>query len=884
MFSSEQWLANSGADFYNGVATTSVRLAGDSYLTLDNAGSATSTQKCTLSCWFKRTELTVLSNIFHSANDSGGASFGISLDAADSISVTQYSGASPFSASAYDFGVTVAPRKFRDTSAWYHLVVTIDTTLGSGTTNEADRIKIYINGTRQTVVATSDGSGSQDFADEDQTVASFQDGKQRWGATVTGSQIAHIYLAECNGVDGLALDASYFGETKNGVWIPIAPNVSEYGNHGFRLQFTSTAHDAPASLGSADTDNIGADSSGKNNHFTAVDAIGTHDCAMPDSPENNFATLNPLDDDGHTNAEGNLKVSGNVIYGHEKSTFAVTSGKWYFEGKLATQQNDTGIGLANQNASTLSHYLGQTADSVGYVSDGRFFYNGSSTSYTSWTTTDVGQIAFDADTGEIWIGKNNTWMNSGNPANGTGEVATVTWNEFIVSARTVGSGAMVFNFGQDASFAGALTGSAVGDETDGNGYGLFKYAPPNLFLSLCTANLEEPTIGANSLTQADDHIQTITYIGNGGTIVIPNNDETEPTTPSSMSFSPDFTWYKCRTGGANRWHYLFDTSRGEGKALYSNLTYYENQESVINAQTFETNGTKIVRSSGDHLNNDNDTYVAWNWKAGGTPTATNSAGAGNTPTAGSVKIDGVNLGSALAGTIPATKISANTTSGFSIVTYTGTGTAGTIAHGLGAIPNMYMVKCLDNSASTDHWYVYHAGIASNAEDYEIYLNLTARAYENNNYPWNETKPTNSVFSIKTLQDVNQSSKLYVAYVFADVEGYSKMGAYIAVSGSGSTPNNDGVFVYLGFRPAWIMIKYTGSGAWNIHDNTRSLINPMQNYLMPASSEAEATTEALEFLSNGVKMRSASGFFDHPAGGDFIYMAFAEQPFKYANAR
>ena len=124
----------------------------------------------------------------------------------------------------------------------------------------------------------------------------------------------------------------------------------------------------------------------------------------------------------------------------------------------------------------------------------------------------------------------------------------------------------------------------------------------------------------------------------------------------------------------------------------------------------------------------------------------------------------------------------------------------------------------------------------------------------------------------------------VAYCFAEIEGYSKFGNYTAKSGSGSTPNNDGVFVYLGFRPAWIMIKRSDStGNWNIHDSVRSPTNAMQNFLL-GTAVVEQTSEAIDFLSNGVKMRSASGYFDHPADASFIYMAFAEAPFKYSNAR
>ena len=142
-----------------------------------------------------------------------------------------------------------------------------------------------------------------------------------------------------------------------------------------------------------------------------------------------------------------------------------------------------------------------------------------------------------------------------------------------------------------------------------------------------------------------------------------------------------------------------------------------------------------------------------------------------------------------------------------------------------------------------------------------------------------------MFSLGNSVDVNENANNYVAYCFRAVEGYSKFGTYTAISSSASTPNHDGTFIFLGFRPAWFLIKRTSqSGEWNLHDSVRSPINPMQNFLLPNASNAEVTSEAIEFLSNGVKMRSASGYFDHPTGATFIYMAFAEAPFKYANAR
>jgi len=461
-----------------------------------------------------------------------------------------------------------------------------------------------------------------------------------------------------------------------------------------------------------------------------------------------------------------------------------------------------------------------------------------------------------------------------------------------------------------------------------------------------------------------------------------------------MSFSPDFTWYKCRAGGANRWHYLFDTSRGDGKALYSNLTYYENQESVINAQTFETNGTRIVRSSGDHLNNNDDTYVAWNWKAGGlTPSktykvkvvsdstdfghgtgsnkyqffksdgstgfgtngvdldlqeggtytfdwshssaqshpirfsltndGTHSSGTsgGSEYTTGVVKNDSaytttITVASGVAnlyyycqshsgmgaevrtnatsgqtnfdGSILSVSNS-NTTAGFSIVVYTGVASSNqTVAHGLqvgevATVPEMVILK---KRGSASNWNVIHPDRASN--DHYMQLNSDSASI-NTNTPFAAAALTSTVFTVGANDgDVNTDGQSHIAFCFASVEGYSKFGSYSG--NAASTTPFDGTFVYLGFRPAWLMLKRKDtSGQWRIYDYKRSPNTPTINYLdelLSADSdaaEAEGSTSRLDFLSNGFKLRgSASG--TNKSGGTYIYMAFAEAPFKYANAR
>jgi hypothetical protein len=601
-----------------------------------------------------------------------------------------------------------------------------------------------------------------------------------------------------------------------------------FDSNGFTIDSTSASLNTSSAtyiyMAFADTRDLAfwRDQSGNGNDWQPTN-LNYQDTVF-DSPTNNYCTLNPLDKDGHTNSEGNLKVSGNVIYGHEKSTFAVTSGKWYFEAALTVQQNDTAIGLANQSASTSDHYLGQTTDSVGYLSDGRFFYNNSSTSYSSWTTSDVAQIAFDADTGEIWIGKNNTYQNSGDPANGTGEVVTVSWNEFIPAARTVGSGALVFNFGQSG----------------------FTYTPPTGFLALSTANLPEPSINPANGDSPQDHFNTVLWTGNSA----------NPRSITGVGFQPDWVWAKQRTGNGGGWedHQLYDSVRGTQKVLRSNTTNAELENpSNGGVQSFDSDGFAIQGPSGSlNMNNTGENSVAWNWKASNATAVSNTAG-----------------------TITS-QVSANTTAGFSIVSYTGNGTNGaTIGHGLGATPAMIITKKRNSALA---WYVWHQQLSG--ANYGVALNTLDAEATFSYGTWGTKNSTiiTATQGINGLTNVNASSDTYVAYCFNSVEGYSKFGSY---TGNGST---DGTFVYTGFRPAYVMVKrYTDVGNWQMFDSSRDLYNPEDGRLYANLSDSENDAASIDFVSNGFKLRATSGD-NNSSGQSYIYMAFAENPFKYANAR
>jgi hypothetical protein len=811
MFSNEQWLANSGGDFYNGVATQSLRFDDGSSAYLTRTPSSAGNRKTwTWSGWVKRGALGS-SYYMPFGADSGGGTGG---------ALYFYNDFLHFGQGATSYRITNAV--FRDVSSWYHVLLTLDTTDATA----VDRVKIYINGNQVTSFSTTNNpSVNADLAFNNNVAHAV-------GADIPNTGARNYfdgYMSDVNFIDGLALTPTSFGEFKNGAWIPVDTSGLTFGTNGFRLKFDQVG------VGTASSSTIGADTSGNTNHWTSSGIVAS-DCAMPDSPENNFATLNPLAvGSGETFSEGNtdLLLAGSGSGG--VGTISMTTGKWYYEIDYNYLSNtpfsdytSLGICLLSSELPPTTNIFSASGVIAYYANNGKSYINGVGATYgASFIPGDIIGVAVDMEASTVTFYKNNISQGSLTTA-GVGS----SLSPYFVNAGSVQSVGMAANFGNPSY-------TISSGNADANGYGNFEYAPPTGYLALCTSNLPEPTIGANSLTQADDHFNTVLYTGNNST----NNI-------TGVGFQPDWVWVKKRSTAGD--HKLIDSTRGVGQVLESNTTDSEADESS-SFTAFGADGFSLAGTAGA-WNENSATYVAWNWLANGGTTVTNESGS----------IDST--------------VQANTDAGFSIVTYTGTGTAGTIAHGLGAIPNMYMVKCLDNSASTDHWYVYHAGIASNAEDYEIYLNLTARAYENNNYPWNETKPTNSVFSIKTLQDVNQSSKSYVAYCFADVEGYSKFGSYF---GNG---NADGTFVYTGFRPAWVIVK-AATGAvqhWHMFDNKRNGYNVDNDPLYANLNIAEYNTDVLDFVSNGFKMRTSSAV-TNASGVTYIYMAFGDST-KYANAR
>jgi len=706
---------------------------------------------------------------------------------------------------------------YRDSSSWYHIICSLDTTISSPSGNDT-RMKLYVNG-EQVTSFRSNVTPSLNY----EGLVNL-DTQHEIGERNGTNNPLDGYLAEVNFVDGQALTPADFGETGDyGEWKAIA-YAGTYGTNGFYLDFSNSGA-------------LGTDSSGNSNTWTVNNLVATDQ--MLDSPTNNFATFSPLmlaPNMGTVLSEGNLKNYEGSSYGgypHSSfSTMSVTSGKWYFETKNTTIYGYVGIlnldgggaAAVNDVSTPVTNPPSDYGGGYGIDISSGIKENGNTRiSYGSGITSgDKVMCAFDVDAGKIWWGKNGTWFASGNPATAANPAYTgQDFGSACPFVTTQDGSTSIINFGQDSSFAGTDTTTA-GPYTDGGGIGDFFYEPPTGFLALCTQNLPEPTVVPS------EHFNTVTYTGTGSY-------------PRSFNsgFQTDFLWLKSRSYTGNG--ITLDAVRGSTKALRTSTTGAETTNTFA---TFDSEGFNITGT----FNESNNTSVAWNWKANGT-------GVSNTN-----------------GTIAST-VSANADAGFSIVSYTGTGSAATVGHGLSKAPELIIAKNRGHSAD---WAV-GGNVIGSWSDKTLELNNTVATVTDSNIFGAD--PTTSLFTIGTSWKTNRSGYNHIAYCFHSVDGYSKVGSY---TGNGST---DGTFVYTGFRPAYVMWKKTNASGtmWQIFDNARNTFNVMDKYLQTNSSNAEANYDFVDYTSNGFKHRHTSG---HANGNNetYIFLAFAENPFKYTNAR
>jgi hypothetical protein len=774
----------------------------------------------TWSAWVKKGTLTSDMYLVGANGTSAFEFIKLSNSSADNFEYAYWNG----SAYAYQIRSTLV---LRDPSAWYHIVMQVDTTQATA----ANRVRMYVNNVEITSFSISSYPSQNTNTQINSAIAT------RIGAGFSGAYFDG-YLTEVNFIDGQALTPSSFGETDavTGVWKP-KKYAGTYGTNGFYLNFSDNSSNTATT--------IGKDYSGNGNNWTpnniSVTSGVTYD-SMLDTPtpyadggngRGNYAVLNPLDRNGTYGSvsDGNLtQAVSTTNHAVVFSSMAIPTGKTYLEVTSGTTTSSTPLliafGLATQSAARTGY--GNTNTWSIKCIDVKTLWNGGSSSsnfggaFTSGTTM---RLAYDSATGYLWIGDGSNWYNStggttGDPAAGTNPSFTISTTEalFYFIDNYAGSGTVTSytNFGQRP----------------------FSYTPPTGFKALNTFNLPEPTIKAGN-KHMDVVLRTGTGTADGQSQVI-----------SSLAFTPDLVWNKARSNAFN--HNLVDSVRGNDALLLSNSTNAETSVGTTGTQLQITaNGfTAIQRVSYNATNQNGVTYAAWNWKAGGTSSSNTN------------------------GSITST-VSVNATAGFSIVSFaSGTSADRTAGHGLGVAPSFIVMKSRDSGSY--NWSIYHASVCTTVKKYLTFT--TAALSDNGSNIWGSAFPTSTVFGFTSGNGVVASTNC-IAYCFAEVAGYSKFGSY---TGNGSS---DGPFIFCNFRPAFIMIKRTDTtGNWTIHDNKRLGYNgsSASKELYPNLSNAEGS-DSMDQLSNGFKLRDTYSDVN-ASGGTYVYAAFSESPFKLSLAR
>ena len=780
------------------------------YRTPSSAGNR---KTWTYSTWVKRSSFNINNSFFGATNGSYQNVFRFEdTSGNDQINLFGFTGAT------LDFNVQTN-NMYRDSSAWYHIVIAFDTTQGTS----SNRVKLYVNGVQQTNLKENTYPSQNYDTNVNDTSTQTQVGYGSYGG-----QYFNGYIAESVLIDGTQYAASDFGETVNGVWVPKDPSGLTFGTNGFHMNYASSSA-------------LGNDVSGNNNDLT-VSGLATHDQMLDtptfnsDSNGGNFNTLNPLQKMSiGTFSEGNLKYA--LSGGDNFSTTQALTTKSYCEVRIDALGNYGGA-LGFGSGEGINGYYDGVTFQTNYLSGALYIYKGSSDISSGNIGGVVGagsvvMMAYDPATYKWWVGVDGTWRSSGNPATGANPIYTGSATQFENTGDVFWKGwkggansmTVTFNFGQDGTFGGQETAGGNADDT---GYGNFKYDVPAGFLANCTGNV----LVADAIDPAQTSdaypskvFSAITYTGTGSEKAV------------AVGWQPDLTWVKERSGTND--NKLTDSVRGATKALESNTDA---------AETTDAQGVKAFTSTGFTLgtdavyNNNTDTYISWNWKEGADY-------------------------------------------GLDIVAYsgslTGTGVVN-ISHSLGAIP-----ECI--------WHMSRSAIGGAIRHQSLtsanYM-ITNAASSGSGTGWGNSGQvdksgngnmtalgTSSTFTTNYTGILNQNGDDAVAYVWRGIEGFSKFGGYTG------NANADGTFVYTGFSPAYVIIKRRdGVESFFAMDNKRIGFNVVEDIQQLNGSGADDTTnyDALDFLSNGFKLRLSDAGFN--GSEQYIYMAWAENPFKYATAR
>ena len=563
---------------------------------------------------------------------------------------------------------------------------------------------------------------------------------------------------------------------------------------------------------------LGKDTSGNGNNFTPSNFGGTNVDAVLDTPINNFITLNPLHRFAHNCdlSNGNLKATGpNQNFPGTAANIALSSGKWYYEFQINTKTSVPMCGVIKNN------YVSGGAGRILYRSGGHYvMHDGAEpTDPDAYDVGDIIGVAIDLDhaNGLIRFYKNGTLQTVNAALNNVkAHLSISTLGGVYPYIQMYHNDVCTVNFGQTP----------------------FTHTPPTGFRALSYKNLTTPR--GDSIVDPRDHFDTLLYTGNGGNKTV-----------TGLQFKPDFAWIKSLSDGHHpSWT---DSVRGMLKTLSSTRNDIAEYNESAGLNEFLHNGLGFNGNNYYSVNVNGANFVAWCWKGGGS--------------SGTYNIDGVGYATAAAaglngGTITPTGTSINTISGLSIIAYTGNGTNGaSMSHGLPSAPKIMFHR---SRGQGRNWYTITTALDGSADYW--YLN-------NTNAPGNSavTAPTSDLMYFTSSQESNNNGENYIVYAFCDIPGFLKMGTY---TGNGS---NDGPYVHLGFRPAWIMIrKSSGTEDWVIYDNKRDVDNIVGFRIYADIANAAASNASdLDFLSDGFKHRKNSGLTN--GSSTYFYMAFAEQP-------
>ncbi len=888
---------------------------GDSTHLSRTPSSAGNRRTFTWSAWIKRGELGATQGRCFGGGVSGSDYFEIYFPSDDGLRVIWYQGGQT---------LTTTTANFRDPSAWYHFVVAVDTTQSTA----GDRIKMYRN---NVLLERIQSNPSQNLDTSVNNTVEHNIGKYLTG----NASYFDGYMAEVNFIDGLQLTPSSFAETNSdtGQWVPKDTSALTFGTNGFRLNFSDNSGTTATTLGK--------DSSGNGNNFTPNNfsvSAGAGNDSLEDTPTNNFATMNPLvPSPSVTWANGNLDLSGSsgTAYSQNNtSTFGVSSGKWYVEVKYTFGgTNNVYVGICPITVAADANMTGSVTDAaVLRMSNETYIEGTSASSGTSISSGDIIGIALDMDNNKVWFSVQGTYISSGNPS--TGANATfdgITAGETMAICGRPLNGTLNFNFGQRAFTYTPPTGfkklnsANLPDPTillPEKHYNTLVITGNQSTNAVTGLDFQPDWVVYKALNPETGHGETWFHDAiKGPTVrqgIRPYNTTTPPAEVTNASYLVSFDSNGLTVGSDgvyNNYHQYNQTGRlyqalcwdaGETDGKTYTVTVVDDSGNKFRFDGYGTSAVTLDLAEGG-------TYI-FNYPSGHpfrfSTTADGTHGGGSEYTTGVTVLSSTSIQIVVAASAPnlnyfcsshsgmggaintnstlgssnfagstQSRVKVNATAGFSLVSYTGTGSLATVGHGLGAKPDVMIIR--NRNGAGDDWLVYHQRLGA-TKNLKLNKNDPEATASNK---FNDTEPTSTVFTVNTSADGNQSSQNFISYIFTEIEGYSKFGFYRANS------NNDGPFAYCGFEPAFLLIKRRTSGdnnPWIGYNNVRNPLNQVNNQMVWNTTEWEnidANDANLDFLSNGFKLRNSAGDFNNSgSSGEYIFLAFAHSPFKNSRAR